>query len=236
MKWQLHLWMKTTPDCTCLLSESRFPQALHSKLWNDISQIACCLGNAARHHRMGLEAWQPMEIQRAYAIKHEASFVTARSAGWMSFNITIKRLPGWLGVFTTWDDTSVPIFTKPLDEGCGVHTCIQQHNIQYTYDVKVKKKNIFYKTLTDIQAVAQRKKQLCWKRCGIVLAKRSGQEVETWERENNGHGHLYFTCEKATLAIIHTTVEGCNRQSKFPCFKQRLGSPRGPCSSGGKHG
>lgn len=97
MKWQLHLWMKNKPDCTCLLSESKIPHALHpsSKLWNDISQIACCLGNTARHHRMGLEAWQPMEIQRAYAIRHAAAFVTAQSAGWMTFNITIKRL-SWL--------------------------------------------------------------------------------------------------------------------------------------------
>lgn len=160
MKWQLHLWMKTKPDCTCLLSESRFPQALHSKLWNDISQIACCLGNAARHHRMGLEAWQPMEIQRAYAIKHEASFVTARSAGWMSFNITIKRLSqlarsfhnlGW-HICSDIYKTSGWGMWSPYLHPAAQHTIYIRCQSKKKNKKKKAKQNIFYKTLTGCSA------------------------------------------------------------------------------------
>lgn len=110
----LNIWLSNMDSALSHLSEYGICNTLFSssRPGDDISQIACALEMLPVAAEMGREAWQPMEIQRAYPIKHAASFITLRTAGWMSFNITMKHL-FWLSRrFVTGCDTSAQIWRR----------------------------------------------------------------------------------------------------------------------------
>lgn len=144
-----------------------------------------CIWNAACHHWIGSEAWQPMEIQTAYLIKHASSFIMVQLAGWMTFNITIKCL-FWLSqCFISCCGTSVYIYdgnsssiwqiTEPRCKGSGLSidffiprdaTCIQQHDIQYAYVIKVK---IWHETLMNREIEGAAQKRNCFAEGNVEL-------------------------------------------------------------------
>ena len=63
-----------------LLSDCGTP-VIKTLRWNITDCM--CFGNAACHQQIGEEAWQPMEIQRAYPIKYVGSFHSG-AIGWMN--------------------------------------------------------------------------------------------------------------------------------------------------------
>lgn len=135
-----------------------------------------------------------MEIQISFPITHAGSFITPWSLGWMSFNITIKCLFLLSKCFITCGDTSVQIWTRqqkhmtvnkvlvkrrwtfffrlsqPL--WCYLHPAAW-HTICICYQSK----NLAWNFNEQRNRGSSAKERICWRQCGIVLAKRNGQEA-----------------------------------------------------------
>lgn len=136
-----------------------------------------------------------MEIQIAYPITHAGSFITLWSLGWMSFNITIKCLFLLSKCFITCGDTSVQIWTrqqklwqltKPCYKGDGLFFprlsqplwCYLHPAAWHTICICYQSKNLAWNFNEQRNRGSSAKERLiCWGRCGIVLAKRNGQEA-----------------------------------------------------------